>query len=558
MIRWIGAASFLLLLLLAPVQMTAQQGTDGPQTMAQYMPPVDLFATLRTDQAYIDQLDRVLFQITDALPDDVTGPITLTDVLNDALLPDLPLDATAILTTLIGDYAAIGIDLLDALDDGVISEDDAVIVYAVAPIQERDLLENALRLSGITAEAVESVEGAYTRFTFPDIPRVVALSDRLIYIVEGTTDFDPAFTPSLADMPGYTATLDTLTMADYSAIFYGGTGEFVRELATDPAVQEILAALGFDTSTLGPVASGLSITDDGTLLVDVMQARNGRMDVLNPPVAPDFARYIPAESEVFVHTTDINQLLTTVSGLIASISGSTTERDIYAQFENLVAVLLGLDLQTDILPWASGDYGVFARLSAMQTVTDPLRIGAVVEVTDLAAAQTLIDAVRDAIVRLFDDVPISESRIVVAATGASVDALIVELQDETFGQVEVAIGAYDNVLFVATYDMAVDLLDGGRSLLDEVAYTDATDRYLPGSGLGVFVADRAPGAVIRLAFELLDPLRLLLGREATDIIVANAPGFFTELVRSSSVSAATTETGDLVLRFVISLEPTDG
>lgn len=557
MIRWLGLIFAGFLLLLAPASTDAQD-SNGLRAMADRLPPVDLFAALRTDAMYIEQLDSLLFQVTDALPDDVTEPITATDVLNDSLLPGLPLDATAILTTLIGDYAAVGIDLLDALDDGTITEDDAVIVYGVAPVRDRALLENVLRLSGVTADATESTADDYVVFAFPEIPRVIALSNDTIYLVEGVAQFDPTFATTLGDMPQYNDTLDTLSVADYSAVFYGGTGEFVRSLAPDPAVEEIFDALGLSIGSLGAIASGASIAEDGTVLIDVVQARDDAVANLSLPLTPEFARFIPADSEVFVHTTDINQLLTTVSGLIASISGSTNQSDIYAQFENLVAVLLGLDLQTDILPWASGDYGVFARVSTMQTVADPLRIGAVLEVTDLPAAQTLINALNDAIGRLFDDTPVSESRIVVAETGASVDALIVELEDATFGQVEVAIGAYEDFLFVATYDMAVDLLNGGGSLLDSVAYTEATRMYLPGSGFGVFVADRAPGAIIRLGFELLDPLRVLLGREATDIIVANAPGFFIDLVSSSSVSAASTETGDLMLRFALTLEPIDG
>lgn len=558
MMRRLFVVCLLLLCVLLPTSSHAQTETRNlnalPRDLAERMPPVDLFVALRTDEAQIDRLDALIFQITDALPDDVSEPLTLNDLINERLVPDLPLDIPGIVTNLIGDQVAIGVDLLDALADGVITEDDAVIIYGVAPIQDRTLVEATLRLSGLVSEATETPNAAYTVFDFSPLPRVIAVGDTHAYFVEGDGVFNPTPATTLADSADFNTTLATFSGEDYSAMFYGGTGSFIRDIATDPAIQEILAALGFNTASLGPLAFAAQINSMGGVFVDVVQARSGPPADLNIPVTPDFVGYIPGESEIFVHTTDINQLLNTASGLIASISGSTTDADIYAQFENLIAVLLGLDLQTEILPWASGDYGVFANISPMQSIADPLRIGAVLEVSDLQAAQGLIDAISAAIVRLSSDTPVSESRIVVAETGASVDAVIVELQDDILGTVEVAIGVYDTFLFVATYDMAIDLLNGGDSLLDRPAYTEAVTAYLPQAGLGVFIADRAPGAILRLGVDILDPLRVLLGSEAATIIVDNAPDFFIDLVSSSSISAVSTESGALMLRFAIMLE----
>lgn len=525
---------------------------------ASLLPEVDLYAATRADADTLAALDALIYRVTDALPDEISPPLTLSQIITNALFPDTNIDAAALLATFIGDTIAVGVDLLDALADGALTEDDAVIVYAVAPLNSRPLVESALLLSGLLSGAETSTQGEFTIYALPDEGLTVAISNELIYLVDGAMDIPLSPAPSLAASSDFNDTVAALDTDTATALFYGGSGRLIRDLATDPSVQEIFAAFGFEVTTLGPVAGAFTLDagDDrsgDTLQVDLAQARAIAANP-PPPLNPAFAEIVPGDSDIFVHSTDIDRLLNTLSGLIASISGSTTSGDIYAQFETLASLLLSLDLQADILPLLAGDYGVFGQIPAQTPAGDELYAGALLTISDTAGAQTLVDAVAAAIERLSENVTLSETRIIAAETGASVNALVIELVDDTLGPVEIAVAPLDDVLFVATLDAAVALLGGDERLPESAAYQEARSHYLPDTGLAAFLADRAPGAAVSLGFALLDPVGTLFERELAAVIVDAAPAYFAELVSSSGISAAEAPNGDVLVRLSITLE----
>lgn len=550
----------LLGLCLLSITVTTAQSDENSDShaLAASLPPVDVYASIRTDVESLARLDDLLLRISTELPDTFATPLTVSDLITDALgLGDTNLDVTNLLTNLLGEQAAVGIDLMDALSDGTITADDALMIHAVATVRNRGLLEVTLTISGLVQDAEVSSEAGYTIYRLAESQTIIALKDSEIRLSIGVDAPVLQPSPTLADEADFAQTMDALPAADYLAHFYASTGRFVRDLRPDPAVQEILLALGFEVDTLGPLSAGFQIDAEERLSADIVQARSTTPPAQPTLPDPDFVRYVPDDVDIFAHTTDINQLIGTVSGLIASLSGSTTRADIYTQIENLVRLLLDLNLQTDILPWASGNYGIagtLPELSEDNTVTSNLYMGALFEITDSEAAATLVTALAETIEQLLTDTTVTQSEIGNADGDNQVEVYIVEVEDATFGTVEIAIGVFERILFVATYDMAVSLLGNDAPLSESDIYQGTHTSMLPNAQLEVFIADRLPGDVTRLVFTLLEPLQVVIAPETVDAITAIAPAFFGSVVQSSGISALTDTDGNQVFRLDVHLE----
>jgi hypothetical protein len=517
-----------------------------PLDMAVHMPSVDLFASLQTDVNTITRLDTLLLRVSQALPITMDEPLTFSGMMSQALgIDNLGLDVMAILTSIIGDYVAIGVNILD---DGSLINPESLVIHIVTPLENYQPLEGFLTLTLPDATVQNSAD--YTIYTLLEQETVLALSKTNLHITIGSTAANIAPSPTLADDDDFKQAMATLPDTGYEALFYASTGRFMRDLRPDPAIREIFAALGFQVDTLGAMAVGFQINDVQALSVDVVQQRDTALT--NDAASPDssFARHIPADVDFFAHTTDINQLIDTLSGLIASLSSSTTRADIYQQIENLVSLLLDLNLQADILPWASGNYGVIGFLP--DDSVRGLQIGALLEVADTIAAKALVDAMAETIMRLSDgSTLVTPTRI---GSAAQDNAYIISFEDSRFGREEVAIGVHDHILFIATHEIIPHLFDDGRVLSETVAYQESRALMLSDAHLLVFVADRAPGKMVRLLLELFEPLRFVFDPEIADLIMDAAPDFFVNVASSSGMSAAVVPSGDLIFRFTLSLD----
>jgi hypothetical protein len=430
-------------------------------------------------------------------------------------------------------------------------DESPLVFYAVAPIRNRLLIEGLLTLTGIMNEAERGFVGGYSTYTLVEERVVLAVGNTYLFVVAGSTSLPFDLSDTLAEDPDYQMALDALPRDDYGAVFYGVSGGIMRAQVTDLMIHEILAALDLDIGILGPLAAGFEIVGGQTLLLDTAQVRSLDRLAQSRPINPDFARNVPGEAQVFIHTRDIEVLLDTTAGLIASISASDTTASTYHQMERLVELLLGLDLETDILPWIDGDYGAFAAVDA--DPDDPkqpaAQIGMILEISDPAAAERFIAAVAGAVGQLSEDTTIQEIQLP-TDSGATLDAIAFQSFAALTGPLELVLGHNGSVLFVATYDAALNLLDGGPNLADAPSYQTAQQTALPNSGLSVYVDGDAPDAVFGLLYALRPAFMDQMDPSAATI----APDIIAELVESSTISLVSTPDNSLLIRITVHLD----
>jgi len=245
---------------------------------------------------------------------------------------------------------------------------------------------------------------------------------------------------------------------------------------------------------------------------------------------------------------DVEVLLNTAAGLIASISASDKTPDVYRQIERLGELLLGLDLETDILPWIEGDYGVFAAIDSdpEEQGQSATQIGIILEISDPAGAQRFITAVADAVGQFSEDTTVREIQLA-TESGATLDAISFQSFAEITGPLALVLGHNESFLFAATYDAAINLLDGGLSLADVAGYQTSQQYVLPDNGLSVYVDGDAPHAL----FGLLHALRPALIDQMRQSAATIAPGIIAEMVESSTISVVSSPDNSLILRFAV-------
>lgn len=548
----------IILLAVVVVPGTAQNTTTTLLEAARHFPAdTELFAVVQTDSEHLGQLDTIFYQLTSDLPDDVVPPLTLREALSRVLLPNFEGNLMNAVSLWIGDYIAVGLTGIDYLLDTDLENDSEARVQVVMDVRNQTLALTSLALTGLLRDTeVQTMDDGTMIYTDEAANRVLAINDKLLWVTIGSTDLQFNYAQVLADQPQYADTVSELPADAYTGIIYQSASTLLRDIVTDPGVQEIFAALGLDINTLGDIAIGFKIADERSLILDVVQLRTTADLPASQPLDPDFVANLPADGSFVLQLTDLNTLVNTASGLIASISASETTQTIYDQFERLTRLLLGLDLRQDILDWTRGDYGVVIELDPLAEDL-PLEIGALFEITDRERAEILVASLGTAIVDLLPDtVTVSEDVLVIDTSSNPIrmDVLKFDIETET-GNVVMVLGVTDELLLLATYDMAVEILAEGPRLNEAASYQEA-DRYrLPESYLMVFVNQDGPTKLLVLGSALIEPLWNLVFQ--TDIPISLTR--FTDVpvsdtFSSSTVSIAASPENSVLLRLVVTLQ----
>lgn len=552
---WVLVLSVFFMMVPLHAQETNTPDTDGLEAMAAYFPEVDFFAAAYTDSAYLDVLDDALFGVTSKLPQDISPAFTLRDFLNQTLFAGSDLNLITVVEAWLGAYAAVGISGIDVLLDDDLNNDDEITLYIAAQISNRFLATSSLAVLGWTVDAEQDTQGQFTTFTSPE--RTFAISDDLLLVTIGGDDLFSESMRTLADNPMFTRALGELEAQDYDAIVYEGRSVVLQTLGEDAGLAEALAALKLDVDVLGPVVAGFAITEDETVIFDVAQLRPSATFASTQPVDINFASFVPETSVFFVQTTDLNTLIGTASGLIASISASDTQNDIYEQFENLSELLLGLNLQQDILTWTNEDYGFVIQGDAQNAVEAPVEFGVLFEIANGfdTQAETLEAALGETIARIFpEDAVVSPSELVIRDKSIDVISIVTAL--ESAEPRELILASDGRLFFMATTQMAIELLSQNTRLVDNAVYEDAITHLLRRPDFVVFADGRSPAQLLPFLTELLEPLVGLIFTNAetdSEEIFGDIPQAISNVVRSASISAFTNENQSLMLRFAVTL-----
>jgi hypothetical protein len=411
-----------------------------------------------------------------------------------------------------------------------------------------------------------TTEDPFTLYEVEDRNVAVAVTDDALFLAEtvGTLRSLTTDEARLNTSTTFNDTVGALPLGDYDVVLYLDSPALAQAM-TEMGEERGMSAFGIGMDRMwaaaGPQAIGLSLANGGDLLIDSAQLPGDTSGLEEmgfvlphsvPPVNVDFAEHVPADAPLVVLGTNMSgtynlliENLRTAARMQVEVGNEEAE-----EFErNLrfieigVRGLTGLDLQHDVLGWMTGNYALFLNVNPEaigNETTMPFDFGLVLEATDPAAAQAVVDGVRQAIERS-DPENVTLTQETVAGIDAAV--IVAELEDEPY-PMEILVGTNDEVFVIATrnaFTAAVEPANGG--LAADPSFTAAQDLFLDSSGL-VFYFTPQP----------LKSLADMLAVSGDDEMEEGA-GFIqllTALVDSSSVTASYNEDGTRG-RFVLSL-----
>jgi hypothetical protein len=536
-----------------------------------------IFASIRTDDEFFSTIDSLVtivreyvsgvpaWTVEQALDEAVSDLLGTNDVtFNDTIRPWL------------GDTAAIGFPSSQELfDDDTYDDIEASWMFA-ADITDREAAE-AFFEDLIPAEADLSVERIpdYTLFTDDDGTGAIYFGNEVLLITNDTALLPQDTIRSvLSESEDFNNSLNDLPETDYDAITYINLQEFFSRLPLsemDDDEAEIFAALASFYQSIGSQVWGATVLDGRSMTLDIVQqiadpaAYEAALGMPLPteymPVNFDFARFIPAGTPFVAMSTNLHQAyenmllsLNTMANMQTDLlpegapSPSEEIEQGLAQLEFAIRSATGLDLEDDILSWMTGNYaftlGFSPEIAEIQSIEDtlsefPIDFGLLVEVTDPAAAQAVVDGMAQALGTFSgSDFTLTEEEI----GDVTAQVITIPPSGSPF-PIEIIFGASDEVFAIATPRVAEAAFNPSEGLTSDPAYMEMQE----------FVLDE-PMSVFYLAGEGLTPLVNLL--VITDSVNAWDKDAITDVFRllsSSSISTVIQEDGTTIIRMVLTL-----
>ncbi|MDX1994183.1 MAG: DUF3352 domain-containing protein [bacterium] len=484
----LAAAAFVLLaaVLVSPAPAAAQFADTYPQ--ADNIPgDVHFYFALRTDDAYIDQLDAIITRLSGSLPPELGIP------------PGLGLRAGLNLFTaaLGGDFATVVRPWLgDAVTlSGYSLPDGSGSVLLSAEITDRDaalsLVETLTSQGGQAPTRTE--ENGFV--VLENAGTFIAANESALYLAT-SRDLLPLTAPdgSLAANADFTATLGQLPATEYNVVAYVDARLIDVTSMAGAAAGEVggMAASAASEVIPGPTAIGATIIGDNTLTLDIVQSLVDLPDLQAQGVTipdtgavdPVFLANIPADATLVVQGTNLKSVYDSVIASLPALSqqgdSPVTAEDIesgLAQVDAQFELLTGVPLREGLIDWLTGDYAVFLTYDVPEpgtpsALTAPIYpdaqidslgfdFGLIVEATDAARAQAFVDGVATAL----EQNPPADGTTITREDIAGTSAIVIAVpaQDST-PAFDVVAAANDRILVIGTRDAATAALEGSGGL----------------------------------------------------------------------------------------------
>lgn len=489
----------MILALLAIVPVAAIGTADGPATMASHMPAgAQLFVSLRTDDAYLGQLESIVNRVIAQLPAEFdVAPVSLREQLEAGMAQDgVSYDDVR---AWLGDYAAVSASGVDQ------PEPDALVAVQIT--------DRAAALAFLTGpgELVEAgMEGEFTRLESPSDPATIVLLGDEVLLLTNRLELVTYDGPTLADSPDYGDLLAQLPAPSYNILVYVDAAGILAAMPDATEVQAQLGMLGM--GNLGSTVVGFTILDDRSMVIDQVQAATDMVPMA--AVDPAFARFIPVDSNLVVHATDLTSTVNTVLETLSALAEANDEPDPSMQIQGVVG-MLGVDLQEDILSWTTGDYAFFTNIDLDQLITLigaqsmpeslPLEFGILFEATDEATAQGLVDKLFTV---LQSNLPADSEEITLAQdeTGLVTISALLPLAPDAPIVLNVYMGVANGAFFIASEQGYAQVISDAPGLDTDPVYLDAARYILPNAnGVAYTDEDGLIGTVGILGLGVLGP-----------------------------------------------------
>lgn len=511
----------LLLVILLGAAVAPAMAQDNLTALARYFPAdTPLFAVVDISDGTLTQLDAVLGQLGVLLPAGTIPPVTVTGLLDQAIQEQFQGDFQTAIRSWLGDTAAIGLLSLD------MSSSNAPVIAAVAIT---DRAKAVSFVGGLFAQQIENK--LYTKeetdsFTL-FVPTkdsyqstILAVGDEALFIVEDMELLGMPAAP-LSENPKFTGTLALLPGEGYGIQVYLDYSSFAGMMVEQSAASMGMMAsmLGDFYNVIGAQAYGFTLLDNRAFVMDIVQTYNdtaaleGAGLVMNYPSSPvnaDFARYLPADAPMALFGNNLGPA--TLNGfenlrvfgdmLQAQMKqmpddafnddASRFLRDFnlgsIPTFINLAfSGATGLSLETDVLPWMTGDYALYMRIlpgpeNGMPPIVPDMAL--VIEATDPDAAQTLVTAVGSAadqykLEYTTETIGSGQALALNAPFLSMLPASADEMERSLVGSIDLLLGSNGEVLAGGTRPaVTYSLNPQGTTLADTPAFAEARQYVL--------------------------------------------------------------------------------
>jgi hypothetical protein len=456
----------LLLSLALAGSLAAADPGDDLLDLARYVPAdADLFAAIRTDDASLAELEDLINGLLVQLPPEVLAdadyPVTLRSSIGEPLIGNTPMARYLVKNA--GD--AIGFAGFLTFDDLTV-DDPAMILVHLGPDFDIDAFVEVggLRLTGQS--------GPFALYGSPgDDQSVIGFGDGLMVstIAMPFPDIDDG--QMLVDQPTFTSLANALPAPDYGALLWLDP---TSAIAADPDWPAGLA--------LAPLMIGATLADGDTGIIDTATSAGAAAATTYAPVDREFLRWVPASANtVFVGS----DLAGRYGDLVARLG--EIDRDAATQVRFLPA-MVGLQIERDVLPWATGHYAGFLTIgddllatALMDSAATPdlsdLAFGLIIETTDAEAAAEAARRLASGLAILAaNEESISTRDEIIAGMNATVFTL-----SDPMLTLEIAIGANDSIFYIGSRSVLAGYVAGAPDLRAANLFGEAESHALPGA-----------------------------------------------------------------------------
>lgn len=566
----LAAFSLLLTTVFAPVAQVDAQAEATP--FADQMPAETVFyASLRTDQAYIDALNSVLGRfgpVLDNLNQSGAGvpPSQMLDL--NALL-DLAFQQSAGVTfsqgvrPWLGDNAAIG----------VFGENSSQFLLAAQVTDGAAALDFFRNTAG--SEVTESTQGDFTVLSDATGATIATNGGELYAAMnQNAIPFNGALQNNLASQSNFQNAVSSLPAGQYNAVFYSDLGSVAQDLS-GAFMQGFSQGFGGSMGNNGqgnvnpaqqvpdslPFAVGATILNNSTLTLDVASplmddaTSQAVGNALSTPISTDFARFIPSEAGLVIHASNLQATYNQVVQAAQQQSGADVQSQL-EQVRQLSQQFLGVPFE-DLLGLLSGDYALFAGapegavMNTMQGNAPQFSAGLVLETTDAATAEQVLSSVQT-----FASSMAGNQQNVTVESGqvAGAQALIINATVNQGGMsfpLELVFAVNQDVVVFANRSAAETVLQGQGGLNNSQNYQTASADFLPNATSVWYVGQnglRSLGEAIAAGANVTGQSQAVPG-QPMELVNQIVPAF-----NNLTISTASAENGNAVLtRLTIAL-----
>lgn len=473
-------------------QADTTQVTLANAFFAEQMPAgAGIYIGIRTDDAYIEELDGILAPILAKL-NDVTSVIpsnTSNTPMNFSIKQLLEMVAQALVGR---DFATtirpwLGSSMAMAGYWGEYITEKALIAIDHS---HRELAEAFVENLLAPLRPETTVAGNFVIYSANNGLLNIAINDDAIYLAS-----DRALLPingnpanALSNDINFQKAVGSLSAPNYNILVVGETSNLIQIIDNNRSyTRDMVRSILPD----GYTAIGATIVNEVSPTIDIAQVGlpSEVVNLFSTPLDPTFLRNIPANATAVIHGTN---LIAPYNALIDLVSAQTGQ-DLRTQLEQAQTIF-----EMDVISlFLSGDFAIYftykpdgiatvfnQQLDALATnpfgitrvdVESLLDFGYISEISDRAQAQALIDQLADLYVMLGagNDITISREEI----AGGNAINLTLHSRDTT--DLNMVIGVNDRLLVMGLRENAIAILNGQGGFDSNPFYQNSLRYTLP-------------------------------------------------------------------------------